>query len=120
MKNILIINNTKTIFKILTPISKNNNFDFFFAGNRNEGLEALKKNSISTVISHLIKSNIDDMELMFEIHEIYPNIPVIIIIPKTSAVKEEQFMKAGAFACINEGASANDILDYIEQAVMAY
>lgn len=118
MKSILVINSKQSYLKTLAPITKDRRFDFIFAKNGSEGLEAFKKNRINVVISHLGKSRMDDMEFMFYIHEIRPNVPIIIIIQKDNDVKKEQFMKAGAFACLYESASISEIIDTLNQAIL--
>ena len=117
MKRILIINSSLSVFRKLAPIASDNRFSFVFAKTGNEGLGLFKKNHIDIVISHLINSDIDDIELMFNIHEIKPEVPVIVIIPRNSRVKKSQFIEAGAFDCIDEQAAEIELANHINQAI---
>jgi len=119
MKRILVINNRQSFLKTLAPITNDNRFDFIFAKNGSEGLEAFKKSNVDVVISHLGKSRMDDMELMFYVHEIRPNVPIIIIIQQNNDVKKEQLLKAGAFACHYETISVSEIIDSLNQAILS-
>ncbi|MBN1349587.1 response regulator [candidate division KSB1 bacterium] len=118
MNRILVANTSVAFQRKIAPVEKENNFKFIFAQNGIEGLELLRKNRIQVVISHLVNSLIDDIELMLNIHEIKPQIPVIIIVSKSSDVRKEQYIKAGAFACIDEGDSISKIRKYINLALI--
>jgi len=118
MIRILFIDSKLTFLKKLNHFIHQPKYEFIFVENSIEGLECFQKKQIDAVISHLGNNgDLDDFELMLNVKEIKPNVPVIIVLSNNSEAKPEYLLKAGAFACFTETVSANEIMRSIENSL---
>ncbi len=115
---VLIVNSKPNLAAKLSPYSHLPEYEFFFISSDFEGLEFIQKRNIDVVVSNLGESDTtyDDIEFMLNIKEIQPELPVIVVQSDKSIVKPENLVEAGAYACLSESTSAQEIIKYINMA----
>lgn len=88
--------------------------EFAFVQDGTEAVGLILKQKINVVFSHLGNNgDLDDIELMLNIKELNPDIPVIIILSSDFQARSDSILKAGAFACIREEASGQELMEII-------
>lgn len=115
---VLIVNSKPNLLAKLNPYSHLPEYEFYFISSDFEGLEFIQKRNIDVVVSSLGDNDTtyDDIEFMLNIKEIQPELPVIVVQSDKSIVKPENLIEAGAYACLNESTSAQEIIKYINMA----
>lgn len=115
---VLIVDSKPNLTAKLNPYSHLPEYEFYFISSDFEGLEFIQKRNIDVVVSSLGDSDTtyDDIEFMLNIKEIQPELPVIVVQPANSIVKPENVLKAGAYACLSESTTAQELIKYINMA----
>ena len=54
---------------------------------------------------------------MLNLKEIRPHVPIIVVLSENSLAKPENVLKAGAFACLAEDTTPNELMRHVEMAV---
>ncbi len=115
---VLIVNSKPILSTKLNPYSHLPEYEFYFISSDFEGLEFIQKRNIDVVVSCLgnNETTYDDIEFMLNIKEIQPELPIIVVQSDNSIVKPENILEAGAFACLNESTSPQELFNYINMA----
>lgn len=118
MIRVLVVNSEATFLNKVNQICHHPKYEFIVVTNGMEGIDFFRKKPIDAVISHLgFNTNYDDIELMLNLKEIRPQVPVIVILDSKNQAKPENVLKAGAFACLDEETTPSELMRYVELAV---
>lgn len=115
MLRILFVDSNDSIARKVQFYEHRPEYDFIFANNGSKGLELLQNEKLDAVITHLgTNGTLDDIEFMLNIKEIKPEIPVILVLSNSSQTNHENLLQAGAFACLGESVTGDEIMHQIE------
>lgn len=79
IKNILVIDDESTVRALLKEIIMDMNYGFFEAARAEKGLKILEKEEISLIFLDIQLPNINGLDILPKIKDLYPNIPVYLI-----------------------------------------
>ena len=99
---VLIVDDEKFSLSLLENHLQNSGYSVICAGNGHEALSLLEKNDVDVVISDLVMPEMDGIQLLHAVKEIYPSLPFIVITAEGSV--------ESAVSAIRQGA-----LDYLEK-----
>lgn len=118
MIRVLVVNSKTSFLSKVNQISHHPKYEFIVVDNEDDGIDFFRKKPIDAVISHLgLSKNYDDLELMLNMKEIRPHVPIIVVLGDNSLAKPESVLKAGAFACLAEETTPSELMRYVEKAV---
>lgn len=105
--DILIVDDEKYILDILGQFLGNAGYTFITAKNGLEALEKLKKNKVKLVISDIMMSPKNGMELLADIQRLWPDVAVVMLTGYADIQGAVEAMKIGAY-------------DFIEKPITSY
>lgn len=115
VKNILIVDDDhiwiRAIKKQFSAYA--DTFVTLTAGNGNEAVHVLKKNSISLVVTDLQMPEMDGLALLAHLSVTYPDIPVIIMTAYSSPSRKKTVIDGGATAYIEKPFVVEDLAEKI-------
>ena len=114
---ILIVDDDRTILKVLRKVLERNDYLVVEACNGNEALKILRKNAINLVVSDVYMPEVTGIDLLNEIKTLDLRIPVIIITGKASVDAAVECMKIGAFDYLSKPLSLERIEDSVANAL---
>jgi two-component system, NtrC family, response regulator AtoC len=117
MKNILIVDDELNMRLVLSAMLKKEGFDVSSASNGREALQILQSTKTAVVITDLKMPDIDGMELLTRISELYPKIPVIMITAHGTIATAVEALKKGAFDYITKPFDLDDLKNIISKAI---
>jgi DNA-binding NtrC family response regulator len=79
MATILIIDDDKTIVRLLSDVMRNDGYDIFTASNGKQGIQLLSQYAVDLVITDLIMHEMDGMQVISNIKSYYEDIKIIAI-----------------------------------------
>ncbi|NLD10355.1 MAG: sigma-54-dependent Fis family transcriptional regulator [Clostridiales bacterium] len=118
MKNqsILMIDDDLELLAVYKKILELKGFSILTAGNGEEALEILKKNSIAVVILDIIMPKIDGMEMLNRIKKNWPSVEVIMLTAEGSISGAVDAVKQGAYTYFVKPADIDDLILNIGKA----
>lgn len=116
-KKILLVDGTLDFRKKVENLVQHQRYDLLFAGDGIEGLKKYRHERIDLILTHLNMPRMDGLELMFNVQELNPEIPVIVFYNENRISNEKNILKAGAFACLRISSDEREISRVIKSAL---
>ena len=122
MPSVLVVDDSPVDRRLVGGLlSKSPNLQLSYAADGQEALDAMTRCVPNLVVTDLIMPNMDGLELVAEIVERYPTVPVILMTGKGSEEVAVKALKAGAASYVPKAAMGELLLDTVENVLaMAY
>jgi two-component system response regulator HydG len=117
MSKILIIDDDLDMCRLLERFLTRNNFDVKFAHTGKKGIEEMEKNIPDVILCDFRLEDTDGKNLLIQIKEYHPNLPVIIITGYSDIKVAVEVIKHGAFDYITKPLFPEEILVTIKKAI---
>jgi two-component system response regulator HydG len=117
MNKILIIDDDLDMCRLLDRFLTRNNFDVKFAHSGKKALEELEKNTPDVILCDFRLEDTDGKDLLIQIKEKTPRVPVIIITGYSDIKVAVEVIKHGAFDYITKPLFPEEILVTIKKAI---
>ena len=117
MKTILIVDDDKNILKVITMKLESEGFQVASALKAQTALQIAKDEVIDLALLDLKLNGKNGIELMEEIHQINPELPVIILTAYGAINTAVEAMRKGAYSYLTKPFDDNDLLLQIEQCI---
>ena len=114
MLDILIVDDSAAIRKILQRVLRQANIpigNVYEAGDGREALESLKAQSVGLILSDINMPNMDGLELLSEVksNEAWKNLPMIMVSTEGSQAKVLEAVERGAAGYVKKPFTADQI-----------
>lgn len=119
MNKILIIDDDLDMCRLLDRFLTRNNFDVKFAHTGKKALEELEKNTPDVILCDFRLEDTDGKDLLIQIKERTPQVPVIIITGYSDIKIAVEVIKHGAYDYITKPLFPEEILVTIKKAISA-
>ena len=116
MTTILIVDDEKSMRDFLKILLTKEGYEVIIAGDGNQALSALGKNSVDLVISDIRMPGMGGLELLAKVKDESDDIPVIMITAFASPNDAVQAMKSGAYDYISKPFNVDEIKSVIYTA----
>jgi len=122
MPSVLVVDDSPIDRRLVGGLlGKSPNLQLGYAADGEEALEVMTRSVPNLVVTDLIMPNMDGLELVAEIVESYPMVPVILMTGKGSEEVAVKALKAGAASYVPKAVMAELLLDTVENVLaMAY
>lgn len=117
MHQILVVDDDKTIILFFSTLFQDKDIAIFGASNIDDGLEYLQKESIDVVVTDINLSGKNGLELLKQVKENYPDIPVILFTGRPSMETVTEALRQGAFDYIEKPVKNDKVIKIIDQAI---
>jgi two-component system response regulator HydG len=117
MNKILIIDDDLDMCRLLERFLTRNNFDVKFAHTGKKGLEELEKNAPDAILCDFRLEDTDGKDLLIQIKERLPDVPVIIITGYSDIKVAVEVIKHGAYDYVTKPLFPEEILVTIKKAI---
>lgn len=117
MNRILIIDEDVEICRLLEQFLTRHNFRVQFALTAKQGLAVMKRFSPDVILYNFNLGDTDGKNLLIQIKEIHPTLPVIVLTDNTDIKMAVKIMKQGAFDYIPKPLSLEEILATIKKSI---
>jgi len=118
--SILIVDDEPNYLIILSELLQDEGFDVFTASSGKEGLDICKNSDIDLILTDMQMEGMDGMELLSNVKEFNPGLPVIVITAYADVEKAVKAMQAGAFGYLSKPFANDELLVNINKAVSHY
>lgn len=115
--NILIVDDEAQMRAAMEAVLLRLGHNLYKCENGKEALDVLSANKIDLIISDLKMPEMDGKELLQEVKEQYPQIPMVLITAYGTISQAVEVMKNGAFDFITKPFSAEDLEGVVNRAV---
>ena len=117
MATILIVDDELSMREFLSILLEKDGHQVLTGSDGSRALEQLQQHDVDLVITDIRMSGMTGLELLKEIKEYYPQLPVLLITAFASPDDAVQAMKNGAFDYITKPFKVDDILNVIASAL---
>lgn len=117
MSKILIIDDDLDMCRLLERFLTRNNFEVKYAHTGKKGLEEMERNTPDAILCDFRLEDTDGKDLLIQIKESLPNVPVIIITGYSDIKVAVEVIKHGAFDYITKPLFPEEILVTINKAI---
>src|SRR5690349_21917579 len=117
MSNILIIDDEKAIRKTLSEILSYEGYKIEEAGDGEEGLRKFREKVYDVVLCDIKMPKLDGIEFLDKVHEVNPDVPVIMISGHGTIETAVEAVKKGAYDYISKPPDLNRLLIAIRNAM---
>jgi two-component system response regulator HydG len=117
MKEILVIENDSYVCNLLEKYLIENKYNPDTANNGRKALQKIKSKKYELIISEYRLSDAEGVDLLSQIKEIDPLVPVIIITTYDNVKMAVRMIKAGAFDYVTKPIYPDEILGSIKEAL---
>ena len=115
--NVLVVDDEPKLCDLLSSALSQNGIEVFTAGNGLQALAILEQEAIDLVISDWRMPGMDGPQLLAEIKQRYPNLPVIVMTAYSTVKNAVQSMRNGAILDVN--LAFERALGYTRQEVLS-
>ena len=121
-KNILIIDDEIDICKLISGVLEDEGYKSLSVQNSDAALLEINKNNIDLIILDvwLEGSKLDGIELLQEVHKLYPKIPIVIISGHGNIDTAVTAIKIGAYDYLEKPFKTERLLHVIRRATETY
>jgi len=116
-EKILLVDDDKNILEVLKMRLESKGYSIATSENGIDAIDRIKKEKINLVISDLRMSVMNGMEMMQEITNIDPELPIIILTAHGSIENAVEAMQKGAYSYITKPFDDEDLLLHIKNAL---
>ncbi len=120
METILIVDDEKHYRLVLSEVLQEEGYDSFTAGSGMEALDILKSQIIDLVLTDVKMPGMSGIDLLENIKEINPDLPVIIMTAFGSVEKAVEAMQKGAYTFILKPFENEALIAHIEKSISMY
>ena len=120
METILIVDDEKNYPKILGEVIKEEGFIPLTASSSLEALDIMKAQSVDLVLTDVMMPGIDGIELLKQIKEMSPDMPVIVMTAHGSVERAVEAMQKGAYTYILKPFDNDSLIAHISKAISIY
>lgn len=117
MKRVLIVDDEKNYPKILGEVIKEEGFTPVTASSALESLEIVKSTPIDLVLTDVMMPGMDGIELLAQIKEITPDMPVIVMTAHGSVERAVEAMQKGAYTYILKPFDNETLIAHIQKSI---
>jgi len=117
MKKILIVDDELNMRLVLSAMLRKEGYDIVAAANGQEALHVLQSDKIAVVITDLKMPDMDGMELLTQVSDRYPDIPVVMITAHGTVATAVEALKRGALDYITKPFDIDDLKNVVSKAV---
>ncbi|MBI5182136.1 MAG: sigma-54-dependent Fis family transcriptional regulator, partial [Nitrospirae bacterium] len=114
---ILLVDDDKNILEVLKMRLESKGYSITTAENGSEAVEKIMKERFNLIISDLRMSVMNGMELMQEIMNIDPDLPIIILTAHGTIENAVEAMQKGAYSYITKPFDDENLLLHIKNAL---
>lgn len=115
--SIMVVDDDPVVLQSTTNLLESYEYQVYSASNVNDAVNCLKANTIDVVVTDIIMPHISGINLLEQVHDISPNIPVILITAFLDPDKMIEAIKLGAFDFIMKPMNIDLFILSIEKAV---
>ncbi|MEJ2142332.1 MAG: nitrogen regulation protein NR(I) [Gammaproteobacteria bacterium] len=116
-EKVWIVDDDRSIRWVLEKAFKQSEMDVSTFDNANDALKALKKDEPDVIISDVRMPGMDGMEMMDEIHQQHPDLPVIIITAHTDLDSAVSAYQEGAFEYLPKPFDVDEAVELTRRAI---
>lgn len=120
MYSILIVDDEPNYLVVLSELLKDEGYEVFTAPGGAEGLEMVKQLDLNLVITDMQMPGVDGLQLLLNVKEFNPDLPVIMITAYAEVEKAVAAMQSGAFSYLAKPFSNDELLVNVKKAVQLY
>lgn len=115
MARVLVVDDQQSERLILEPILMRGGHDPFFASDGEQGFKSYLKNHIEVIITDIYMPNVDGLEFIALLGELFPNTPVIAVSGSGGGLLAAA-KRIGAFAVLSKPVDPEVLLKTINEA----
>lgn len=116
MTKVLIVDDEPRILLLLQSLLKANKYQVESARDGKSALAIVEKGEVDIVITDLRMSPMDGMMLFREIHDLHPDLPVILLTAYATVDTAIEAMKAGVFDYLTKPFKVDDLIACLKRA----
>lgn len=113
---ILVVDDDASVLDVTSVLLKEYGYDVTTSSTAGEAIEILQRSNVEIVLTDIVMPEISGIELVRAIHDINPNIPVILMTAYADMEKVINALKIGAFDFITKPYSAQLLIHSIKRA----
>jgi DNA-binding NtrC family response regulator len=115
--NILLVDDDERLRNVAGKVLTAEGYRVFTAGSGREALDLVQGESIALLIADLFLPDIDGLTLLKRVHELCPNVEVLMITGHGSVEKAVEAMKLGAYDFIEKPLDSTTLLKAVAKAL---
>jgi DNA-binding NtrC family response regulator len=119
-ETILIIDDENELRKLLVKLLRLENYTIYDVDNGKNGLNILKSDDVSVVITDVKLPDINGIDLIIKIRELNPLCEIIVLTAYGTIEDGVRAIKEGAFDYITKGDEDNKIIPLVKRAIEKY
>lgn len=117
MANILVVDDEAIICEFMATLLGNEGHTVFGTQNGENALAILREKPVDLVIADHRMQPMDGMELLRQVHQFMPHVPVLILSGYTAVNRVIEALKNGAFDFLSKPVNMNVLEDAVERAL---
>jgi len=115
--NVLVVEDEPDLREILVYVLQDIGYNVFEAENGEVGLKVCQNEKIDAIISDIRMPKLDGVQLLKNMREKSPEIPVIFLVTGFADIKENEVYKLGANAFLNKPYDINELTQKLEDSL---
>src|SRR3954467_7568899 len=120
MTKVLVVDDEANLRKVLGAMLRREGYEVTLAQDGEVGLNELKRNGADIVVTDLVMPKIGGMELLKAVHELSPDVPVIIVTAHGTVDSAVEAIKLGAFDYITKPFAHAELSQVIKKAAKTH
>ena len=114
--NVLVIDDEPVLQDVLGSLLKSDGFGYLQATTAQEGLRVLAEEEVDVVLLDLMLPDKSDLEILPEIKDLDPHLPVVVITAYSSVESAIEAMRLGAFHYVPKPFKNEEVLHLVHRA----
>ena len=120
METILIVDDEKNYLTILSALLEDEGFEVLTAPGGSEALEVYKSSDLDLILTDMKMPKMDGIELLENIKENDPDLPVIMMTAHGTVDKAVEAMQKGAYTYVLKPFDNERLIIYVKKAISMY
>ena len=116
---VLVIDDDHAMRDMVSSLLRDEGFEVVAAMGADAALSTLEGCCVQAVLSDIRMPGKSGFDILSEVHDVAPAIPVILMTSFGSVVTVDRAMRAGAFGCLSKPFSREELLDVLSRALAA-